>query len=189
MATSLAFSYSANDPAICRIILCEGSLLSVRSSPLAVRSRTPRLAAELRICRRRPWRGSKRLHQGRQPNGLGTLGAGSEATRQAITAIIASKSLFQCEPFHRHAGSRMLQCPRFSMWKLLTICPAGGRAFRLGKETAPARVMHQRRKPGDVSPGRNGPDVGLGAAPEPSPYAPKSERKIYIAGKSGRWAV
>jgi hypothetical protein len=31
---------------------------------------------ELRICRRRPWRGSKRLLQGRQPNGLGTLGAG-----------------------------------------------------------------------------------------------------------------
>ena len=75
------------------------------------------------------------------------------------------------------------------MWKLLTIRPAGGRAFRLGKETAPARVMHQGPKPGDVSPDRNGPDVGLGAAPEPSPYAPKSERKIYIAGKSGRWAV
>jgi hypothetical protein len=37
--------------------------------------------------------------------------------------------------------------------------------------------------------GRNGPDVGLGAAPEPSPWAPKSERKIYIAGKSCRWAA
>ena len=43
LATSLAFSYSANDAAIWRIILREGSLLSVRSSPLAVRTRTPRL--------------------------------------------------------------------------------------------------------------------------------------------------
>src|SRR6478672_4246513 len=43
LATSLAFSYSANDPAIWRIILREGSLLSVRSSPPAVRTRTPRL--------------------------------------------------------------------------------------------------------------------------------------------------
>ena len=40
--TRRAFSYSANEPAICRIILRDGSLLSVRSSPLAVKTRTPR---------------------------------------------------------------------------------------------------------------------------------------------------
>ena len=40
LAISRAFSYSAKAPAICRIILREGSLSSVRSSPFAVSTRT-----------------------------------------------------------------------------------------------------------------------------------------------------
>jgi hypothetical protein len=38
-----SLSYSANEPAIWRIILRDGSLLSVKSSPDAVSTRTPRL--------------------------------------------------------------------------------------------------------------------------------------------------
>jgi len=41
--TSRVFSYCANDPAICRIMTREGSLVSVRSSPLAVSTLTFRL--------------------------------------------------------------------------------------------------------------------------------------------------
>src|SRR5438477_3308949 len=44
---SRAFSYSANAPAICRIILRDGSLRSVRSSPLAVSTRTPRCTSAI----------------------------------------------------------------------------------------------------------------------------------------------
>ena len=64
----------------------------------------------------------------------------------------------------------MLQCPRFQHVEITYNSPGRWPGFSLGKETALARVMHQGRKPGDVSPGRNGPDDGLGAAPEPSPY-------------------
>jgi len=70
----------------------------------------------------------------------------------------------------------------------------GGCAANSARRASPHRLAGPKAwgccaGAGPGAEGRNGPDVGLGAAREPSPCAPKYERKIYIAGKNGRLAV